>query len=211
MGMSRTAASSSSDRTKDRYARADRKKRPASGRGARQRILETALTLFYAEGIRAVGIDRIIAESGTAKMSFYRHFPSKNDLVAAFLEERHRRWMTWMLSRFEALSVRKSPKLPVVADVLKEWFQTSDFHGCAFINILAETTASDTRERSIARAHKEELQNFLADVARADGVAKPNDTARLALMIIEGAIVRAEMTGKANVAADCRKLLAALI
>lgn len=181
-----------------------------SARGARQRILETALQLFYAEGIRAVGIDRIIAESGTAKMSFYRHFPSKADLVCAFLEERHKRWMTWLLTRFEQLSAKKSSKLPVIADVLKEWFASADFHGCAFINILAETTAADTRERTIARAHKEELQAFLADVARADGAHKPTETARLALMIVEGAIVRAEMTGNPAVAADCKKLLAAL-
>ena len=209
--MSRTAASLPGDRATDRSSQADRNNRPQSGRGARQRILETALKLFYAEGIRAVGIDRIIAESGAAKMSFYRHFPSKSDLVCAFLDERHRRWMLWMLTRFEALSKRKSPKLPVVADVLKEWFQSSEFHGCAFINILAETTAADTRERAIARAHKDELQSFLADIAKADGAAKPIETARLALMIIEGAIVRAEMTGNANVAADCKKLLAALI
>lgn len=209
--MNRTPASQTRDSANDRSPLADRGTRPASGRGARQRILETALTLFYAEGIRAVGIDRIIAESGTAKMSFYRHFPSKGDLVAAFLDERHQRWMTWMRTRFEALSVRKSPKLPVVADVLKEWFQARDFHGCAFINILAETTAADTRERSIARAHKNDLQAFLADIAKADGAAKPAETARLALMIIEGAIVRAEMTGNARAAAaDCKKLLAVL-
>lgn len=188
----------------------DRAHQTPSGRGARQRILEIALKLFYAEGIRAVGIDRIIAESGTAKMSLYRHFPSKSDLVCAFLDERHRRWMAWMLTRFEALSASKSPKLPVVADVLKEWFLSRDYHGCAFINILAETTASDTRERAIARAHKDELQGFLTDVAKADGAAKPSETARLALMIIEGAIVRTEMTGNPNMAADCKKLLAAL-
>jgi AcrR family transcriptional regulator len=181
-----------------------------SGRGARGRILETALKLFYAEGIRAVGIDRIIAESGTAKMSFYRHFPSKADLVCAFLDERHRRWMTWMVTRFETLSAKRSPKLPVVADVLREWFVSDGFHGCAFINILAETTASDTRERAIARAHKQELQDFLGDIAKADGHDRPSETARLALMIVEGAIVRAEMTGNPNVASDCKKLLAAL-
>lgn len=189
-------------------------KRPAnaSRRGARQRILETALKLFYAEGVRAVGIDRIISESGVAKMSFYRHFPSKTDLVCAFLNERHIRWMTWMRVRFEALSARKTHKLPVVADVLNEWFSTKDFHGCAFINILAETTAENTRERAIARAHKQDLQAFLAEVAKADGAAKPTDVARLALLIVEGAIVRAEMTGSAApVAVDCRRLLSVLI
>jgi len=66
---------------------------------ARDRILETAQRLFYRHGIRAVGVDRIIAESGVAKMSFYRHFPSKRDLVIAFLERRHRFWMDWFTRR----------------------------------------------------------------------------------------------------------------
>jgi AcrR family transcriptional regulator len=176
--------------------------------GARQRILETALKLFYAEGVRAVGIDRIIAESGVAKMSFYRHFPSKADLVCAFLEERHRRWMAWFQKRFEVHSEKRRPELPVAADVLREWFLSKDFRGCAFINILAETTQTDTRERAIARSHKEELLLFLETVARADGASRPRTTARLALMAIEGAIVRAEMTGDATApASDCRQLL----
>lgn len=183
--------------------------RPAPS--ARQRILETALRLFYAEGIRAVGIDRIIAESEVAKMSFYRHFPSKTDLVCTFLDERHKRWMKWFKERFEARAARHSPKMPMVAAVLAEWFKGGDFHGCAFINILAETTAADERERAIARAHKEELREFLAEIARRDGATRPAESARLALMIVEGAIVRAEMTGEAGVASDARQLLAGLV
>lgn len=118
--------------------------------------------------------------------------------------------MTRLLTRFEALASRKTPRLPVVADVLREWFSDRDFSGCAFINILAETTAADTRERAIARQHKDELQAFLSDVAKADGARRPAETGRLALLIVEGAIVRAEMTGDPAVATDCRRLLAAL-
>lgn len=178
---------------------------------ARQRILETALELFYAEGIRAVGIDRIIAESGVAKMSFYRHFPSKADLVCAFLEERHRRWMQWFAARYAERSLRRSPKLPVAADVLAEWFESPDFHGCAFINILAETTASDTRERAIARAHKDDLKKCLSAIAKGDGAKNPSETGGLALLIVEGAIVRAEMTRSSKPALDARRLLASLV
>lgn len=184
---------------------------PPEKPGARDRILETALRLFYAEGVRAVGIDRIIAESGVAKMSFYRHFPSKADLVLAFLNERHDRWMAWFTARFAAKSANARRKLPVVADVLKEWFTSADFHGCAFINILAETTRCDTRERAIANAHKQALLAFLESIAATDKHPQPRTTARLALMIVEGAIVRAEMTADgAAAASDCKKLLVAL-
>ncbi len=178
---------------------------------ARQRILETALVLFYAEGIRAVGIDRIIADADVAKMSFYRHFPSKADLVCAFLEERHTRWMHWFTTRHAELCRRRTPKLPVAADVLKEWFEGPDFHGCAFINILAETTAASTHERNIASAHKEELKRLLAGIAKTDGAKNTAETGSLALLIIEGAIVRAEMTGSSKPAQEARCLLSLLV
>lgn len=179
--------------------------KPAS---ARARILSAALRLFYAHGTRAVGIDRIIAESGVAKMSFYNHFPSKADLVAAFLEERHKRWMTWFRERLEARHSKRGSNLAAVADVLREWFAAPDFHGCAFINILAETERTSARERAIANRHKNELLAVLAERAAADGVARPAEAGRLALIVVEGAIVRAEMTGDgARVAIDAKQLL----
>lgn len=176
---------------------------------ARERILETALRLFYAHGTRAVGVDRIIAESGVAKMSFYNHFPSKADLVTAFLEERHARWMAWFRSQLAARRTKHGNNLAAVADVLRDWFAAPDFHGCAFINILAETDRTSTRERATARRHKDELLALLIERAKNDGAARPTEAGRLALMVVEGAIVRAEMTGDgARAAADAKLLLA---
>jgi len=178
---------------------------------ARERILETALRLFYAHGTRGVGIDRIIAESGVAKMSFYNHFPSKADLVAAFLEERHRRWMAWFEAGLQARNAKPGANLAAVADVLRAWFAAPDFHGCAFINILAETERTSARERTIARDHKEALLKLLCEQARKDGLARPTEAGRLALVVVEGAIVRAEMTGDGDrVAADAKRLLKAI-
>jgi AcrR family transcriptional regulator len=179
---------------------------------ARARILETALRLFYAHGTRAVGIDRIIAESAVAKMSFYNHFPSKADLVAAFLEERHARWMTWFRARLDARRPKPGAELAAVADVLREWFTAAVFHGCAFINILAETERSSKRERDIANRHNNELLALLVERAKADRAARPAEVGRLALIVVEGAIVRAEMTGEgAKVAADAKRLLESLV
>lgn len=178
---------------------------------ARAKILETALRLFYAHGTRAVGIDRIIAESGVAKMSFYNNFPSKADLIAAFLDERHVRWMAWFRSALDARDAKPGHRLASAADVLREWFTAPDFHGCAFINILAETERTSERERTIARNHKSDVLAVLTELARADGAARPTEVGRLALIIVEGAIVRAEMTGEgAKVAADAKRLLAGL-
>jgi AcrR family transcriptional regulator len=178
---------------------------------ARERILETALRLFYADGVRATGIDRIIAESGVAKMSFYRHFPSKSDLVCAFLEARHERWMAWFTTRVTALSAGNARALPVVANALAEWFEQPDFRGCAFINVMVETVDSDARERVIAARHKDELLARLVALAERDGLRDPRLSGRLALLIMEGAIVRAHMTGAgAQVAGDAKVMLTTL-
>lgn len=177
---------------------------------ARVRILETAMRLFYRHGVRATGIDRIISEAAVAKMSFYRHFPSKDDLVAAFLEERHVRWMSWFEERTGAKR-RRGANLPGVADALEEWFCDPAFRGCAFINMLAESPEIPTGERMIAMRHKSELAGVLARLAHADGVARPEEAGALALVVVDGAIVRAQMTGEGKVAASSARQLLKLI
>jgi AcrR family transcriptional regulator len=175
---------------------------------ARDRILETAQRLFYQYGIRAVGVDRIIAESGVAKMSFYRHFPSKKDLVIAFLERRHRFWMDWFTRRVRELAeTRTSPGIGIIADALKEWFSEPDFRGCAFINTVAELSEDSAEERRIAADHKRELRDFVRTMIPERPGRSANDAAELALLIIDGAIVRAQMTGNAEVAEEARTLL----
>ena len=83
------------------------------------RILVTAHTLFYRDGIRATGIDRVIAESGVAKKTFYRYYPAKSDLIVAFLEYRHRNWMTW----FEDAVQRHGADADALVPALAEWFE----------------------------------------------------------------------------------------
>ncbi|HNA30418.1 MAG TPA: TetR/AcrR family transcriptional regulator [Thiobacillaceae bacterium] len=177
---------------------------------ARDRILETACRLFYRDGLRATGIDRIIAESGVAKMSFYRSFPSKTDLIAAFLRRRHTAWMERFRAGVEAGLTQPGAGLAVIADVLEAWFREPDFRGCAFINTLAESGPSGGEEVLIAREHKAELEAYVVEVARRLGLEHPETVAATAMLIIEGAIVRAQMTGDPGVAALCSALLAGL-
>src|SRR5260370_36006031 len=94
------------------------------------RILVTAHTLFYRDGIRATGIDRVIAESGVAKNTFYRYYPAKNDLIVAFLEYRHRNWMTW----FEDAVQRHGANAEALVPALAEGFESDGYRGWAFIN-----------------------------------------------------------------------------
>ena len=154
---------------------------------ARERILATASRLFYREGLRATGIDRIIAESGVAKMSFYRHFPSKADLVRAFLEARHQTWMAWFAAAVEKRL--ETQGFAALAGALGEWFAQPDFRGCAFINTVAETG----RDFPLAVEHKRELAAFVGALADRLRLPSPARAGAKAMIVIEGMIVRAQM------------------
>ncbi|UDM53446.1 TetR/AcrR family transcriptional regulator [Cupriavidus sp. MP-37] len=173
---------------------------------ARDRILDTAARLFYQEGYRATGIDRIIAESGVAKMSLYRHFASKNALIAAFLARRHDEWMAWFRQDVEARLAAR-PRLDVIADTLADWFG-SDFRGCAFINVVAE--AGDAQAQQQAAAHKAELEAFIAELAARLDLPAPQAVAAEAMLCIEGMIVRYQMRPDSGVIEAGRRFLGRL-
>lgn len=132
------------------------------GRPARERILLTAHELFYREGIRATGVDRVIAEAGVAKLTFYRHFPGKNDLVLAVLEHRHTCWMAW----FNAALARHRPgngsALAALVPTVAEWLRDEQFRGCAFLNAVGELGGTLPEVVSICRRHKQEMTATIA-------------------------------------------------
>jgi len=179
---------------------------------ARDRILETAARLFYRDGYRATGIDRIIAESGVAKMSLYRHFPSKNDLIFEYLQRRHDFWMGW----FEAGVRRRLAErtnLDVMADTLGEWFTSADYRGCSFLNMVAEAgggAGEDGRLLAQAVSHKASLQDFAGVIAAELGLSDPAAVAEEAIVCIEGMIMRAQTTHDASVVDAGRRTLARL-
>jgi AcrR family transcriptional regulator len=174
--------------------------------GARERILLAAHDLFYRDGIRATGIDRVIAESGVAKLSFYRHYPSKNDLVLAFLEHRHARWMAW----FEEALARHGGTPQALVPALKEWFANNGFRGCAFINSVGELGGTVPEVNEITRRHK-------ADMAKAIARLLPPSRQRRLLATdlataVDGAIIRAQYEGDTKPAlASLKRICQALL
>jgi AcrR family transcriptional regulator len=160
--------------------------------GARDRIVETAYDLFSRHGVRAVGVDRIVAESGVAKMSLYRHFASKDDLVLAFLAEREQRWSKeWLRAEAERRGATAAERMLAIFDVFGEWFDTDDFEGCSFINVLLEF---DDREHRIRQASVEYLRNirsFLSELASEAGADDPEALARQWHILMKGSIVAA--------------------
>ncbi|WP_353190866.1 TetR/AcrR family transcriptional regulator [Pandoraea pnomenusa] len=152
---------------------------------ARERILLTAHDLFYMDGVRATGIDKIIAESGVTKVTFYRHFPSKDDLIRAFLAYRHERWLTW----FKEAVARHGSDVNALPKAMHEWFSQPDFRGCAFLNSVSELSGVLPEVRNIALAHKNDvaavIESLLPDSAQRHQLA-------LTLCIaMDGAITRA--------------------
>jgi AcrR family transcriptional regulator len=174
---------------------------------SRQRILDTAAQLFYREGVRGVGVDRIAAESGVAKMTLYHHFRSKDELVEAWLQRRDQEWMNWLEDAVD----RRGSRLITVFDALREWFEKPDFRGCAFINAHAELGSSNAAAAEIVTAHKRSFVEYLASLARLEGAAAPESLARELLLLVEGAIVTASIQGDARVADDARSAGAKVI
>lgn len=175
---------------------------------ARDRILTTAHDLFYRDGIRATGIDRIIKESGVTKVTFYRHYPSKDDLIRAYLEYRHTYWMTWFAEAVERHRLATDDVQVVILDVLGEWFDSQVFRGCAFINAAVEFDADLPGLREIIQRHKAEMAQAL--VAQLRGTVLEGKALAVALAI-DGAIVLAQINGQSDMALKgLSEILAAL-
>jgi len=174
---------------------------------ARNRILDTAARLFYNDGFRATGIDKIVAESGVAKMSLYRNFASKDELISAYLDRRHDFWMSWFVESFEKFYATEA-SLSAIADALGEWFSQDDYRGCSFINVVAEGgSTEDDGHIGKAIAHKASLERFIEAVGRRGGLSEPEVVAAQTMVCIEGMIVRYQMTRDPAVVMTGRELL----
>ncbi|MHC5539652.1 TetR/AcrR family transcriptional regulator [Singulisphaera rosea] len=172
---------------------------------AKQRILDTADRLFYAEGTRAVGIDRIIAESGVAKMTLYSHFRSKDDLILAVLLFREVQFTAWFTEAIERNAQAEGGRIGTLFGALKEWFETPTFRGCAFINASVELADPAHPGFAFARQHKQRFRAFLAGFIEESLGRAAAQFAPAVAMLIEGAIVTAVLQGSsepADVARD---------
>jgi AcrR family transcriptional regulator len=154
----------------------------------RERLLTTAMGIFYANGIRTVGVDRIIAEAGVTKATFYRHFPSKEDLVLAYLRTAH----AGIRQEFESLAqdAERFDLLRALAGGVAQDVCRPGFRGCAFINAGAEYPDPDSPVRQAVQEHRDWFQQFLADAFRAAGHTEPEAAADHFTLLRDGAMVR---------------------
>jgi AcrR family transcriptional regulator len=148
----------------------------------KDRILETADRLFYLQGIRAIGVDTIAAEIGISKRTLYNHFPSKDALIAAYLERRF-------------VQPRASDKPPAeqilgTFDALERRFSARDFRGCPFVNAVAELGPEDQSVRQIAIAFKESRRLWFRDLLHQLGVTDPQALATQLALLVDGSIAQ---------------------
>ncbi|WP_437707412.1 helix-turn-helix domain-containing protein [Sorangium sp. So ce448] len=180
-------------------------------RDARRHILEVAERLFYAEGYRAVGVDRLIAEADVAKATFYRHFPTKDDLLVAVLDARDARFREWLAGRVEAAADDPRDRPLAVFDALAELFAADDFRGCAFLNTMVEVASRSHPAHQAAQRHKLRLIDYFERLLREAGVPSASALAPQILLLIDGAIVTAVREGGPGAAARARSLAENLI
>lgn len=155
----------------------------------RERILETASALFYARGVRAVGVDLVVEAAGVAKTSLYRHFRTKDDLIAAFLDREDADfWQTWDDA---AAPHRGHPEAELAAhlDWISARTRREGYRGCPQINTAAEFPEAGHPARLVAARHMQELRRRLEDLSARLGARDPARLATQFAVLINGAFV----------------------
>jgi AcrR family transcriptional regulator len=182
-----------------------------SASSARERVLDAAVALFYRHGINSVGIDAVVAEAGVAKMTLYHHFPSKDDLVVAFLEKMSTDWMAWLRARVTEHAGRSQPGPLHVFEALEEWFATPEFRGCPFISTAAEFRDPGHPAHAAAWRFKRGLRDYFVELLSSAGRPSTPALADQLLLLADGAIVRAAMEGGPGAAIAARSAAEAVL
>src|SRR6476469_9506063 len=180
-------------------------------KAARERILDTAEELFYQEGIRAIGIDTVIERSGVAKMSLYRNFASKEELIAAFLARRNEKYWHWwdgIMARHPESAARQ---LEDLFAALPKRICRPGYRGCSFLNAATEFPDAGHLGRQAALGHYQELRRRLLALCRRLKAAKPKQLADHLLLLIEGAYTTGGILGYRDAAKSVAKAAAELI
>jgi AcrR family transcriptional regulator len=158
---------------------------------ARERVLVAAYEMFSTQGTRNVGIDAIVERSGVAKMSLYRHFRSKQELIVAFLERREELWtIDWLKATVCQRAMLPADRLLAIFDAFDDWFRSETFDGCSFINVLLEYPVGHP-SRLAAGLHLAKIRIFLTELASEAGVKDAQTFADIWHMMMKGSIVAA--------------------
>lgn len=174
-------------------------------------VLDAADTLFYERGISGVGMAEVRDASGVSLRRIYGLYPSKQDLVAAWLTDRHERWMRWFTETVDRHITRGTDPVLAAFDALREWTRSPGYRGCAFINAIAEPMEITEQHRTIVADHKRSLVRHLATLATRRQSRTPSWFADALAVLIDGAIVQAAIFGNDGPITAARKAAARLL
>src|SRR5690349_15815443 len=183
---------------------------PVRPSAARERILETAFALFYARGIRAVGVDLIIAESGVAKATFYKHFPAKDDLVVAYLDKVDGIWSGQLHDAAEAAGAAPADQLVGLFDALQSACRREGYRGCGFINAAAESQpGTPVHDRTVA--HKASVLAWVRELAERAGARDARALARSLTLLLDGGLASGTLDAAPEAPAVAKDTARALV
>ncbi len=183
---------------------------PATLDDTQVRLLRATENLIYQGGINATGMDLIVKTSGVARKGLYKYYPTKEALVAAALQARDERWMEWFIAATTQAATPRA-RLMSIFDALREWFASEGFRGCAFINAAGEIGDPANPIREVSRLHKARLLAHVLTLTQATGVPDPDDMARQLLVLIDGAIAVALVTGDLSITDSAERAAAVLL
>jgi AcrR family transcriptional regulator len=162
---------------------------------AREKILGTAIRLFYQQGFRAVGIDTIIAESGVAKMTFYKHFPSKDDLIVTYLEASNQAFWNWCEEVTKPFAGKPRKQLEVIFEGVAKLATSPQCMGCTFTGAAGEFPDLAHPGHKAALAHKKQVLATFKELAKAAKLRQPQAVAEQLSLVLDGAWNAARMFG----------------
>lgn len=159
----------------------------------RERILATATELFYQKGVHSVGIDEVIAKSGVAKMTLYKHFASKSRLIEEVMRQRNEEWTLWFFDAIEKRGGTPIERLIAIYDVLEEWFVTSEFNGCPFSMTAAQLVDTQHPAYKFCLEPKHAIYSYVLKLAQEANIRNPEELSEQFLVLIGGAIFIANL------------------
>lgn len=176
----------------------------------KNQVFQTAARLFYQNGYRAMGVDTIAAESGIGKMTLYRHYPSKDDLIVAYLKDSNELfWNNFEEITKNARTARE--KLIVFFGSLQEYVMTPACYGCPFLNVATEYPETNYPGHQVAIEHKQSVRARFCQLAKEAGAKKPDILADQLFLLMDGAYMASRMFGAKNPAAHLAEAAQTLI
>jgi AcrR family transcriptional regulator len=178
---------------------------------ARERILRAVDDLFYRQGVQAVGVDAVVERAGVNKMSLYRNFGSKDQLITAFLEDRNRQyweWWDWVMQRHDG---GPRQKLYGLFEELQARVTNKGYRGCPFVNLAAELSNAKHPARAVVTRNKQELRRRLCELAKAAGASNPEALSESLILLMEGAYASSQTCGPDGPANSVARTAKALI